>query len=264
MDYRTGMDVNNISKLLHDYTSGYPFLISRICKLVDERVVGSEGYENRKKAWTKEGILEAIKILLAEKNTLFESLIGKLADYPKLRKLLYSLLFTGNGIPYNPLNGAIEIAEMFGFVKNSAGNVIVSNRIFETILYNFFLSEEALENDLYKEAQQEKNQFIQNGRLNMELVLKKFAIHFNELYANEREGFLEEVGRRYFLLYLKPIINGTGNYYIEAQTRNMERTDVIVDYRGEQFIVELKIWRGNAYHERGEKQLLDYLEYYHL
>ena len=44
----------------------------------------------------------------------------------------------------------------------------------------------------------------------------------------------------------------------------MERTDVIVDYLGEQFIIELKIWRGNAYNERGETQLADYLNYYHL
>lgn len=44
----------------------------------------------------------------------------------------------------------------------------------------------------------------------------------------------------------------------------MERTDVIVDYRGEQFAVKLKIWRGNAYNERGESQLSDYLDYYHL
>ena len=28
--------------------------------------------------------------------------------------------------------------------------------------------------------------------------------------------------------------------------------------------MELKIWHGNAYHERGERQLLDYLESYHL
>ncbi len=89
-------------------------------------------------------------------------------------------------------------------------------------------------------------------------------VHFHDLYGNRNEEFLEEVGRRYFLLYLKPIINGVGNYYIEARTRDMERTDVIVDYRGEQFVIELKIWRGNAYHERGEKQLWDYLDYYHL
>jgi hypothetical protein len=28
--------------------------------------------------------------------------------------------------------------------------------------------------------------------------------------------------------------------------------------------VELKIWRGNSYNERGEHQLADYLDYYHL
>ena len=36
-----------------------------------------------------------------------------------------------------------------------------------------------------------------------------------------------------------------------------------VDYKGEQFILELKIWHGNEYNERGEKQLAEYLDYYH-
>ena len=39
---------------------------------------------------------------------------------------------------------------------------------------------------------------------------------------------------------------------------------MIVDYRGEQFVIELKIWRGNEYNTRGEKQLFAYLDYYHL
>lgn len=64
--------------------------------------------------------------------------------------------------------------------------------------------------------------------------------------------------------FLKPIINGTGNYYIEARTRNDEQTDMIIDYLGQQYIIEMKIWHGNAYNERGEKQLSDYLEYYHV
>lgn len=98
----------------------------------------------------------------------------------------------------------------------------------------------------------------------MDLLLERFVTHFDELYGDQPDKFKEEDGRRYFLLYLRSIINGTGNYYVESRTRNMERTDVIIDYRGEQSIVELKIWRGNAYHERGEEQLLEYLEHYHL
>ncbi len=32
-------------------------------------------------------------------------------------------------------------------------------------------------------------------------------------------------------------------------------TDLIVDFLGDQFIVELKIWHDSEYNERGEKQL---------
>ncbi len=117
---------------------------------------------------------------------------------------------------------------------------------------------------IYRVAAQDKNQFIEDGRLNMRLVLEKFVRHFDDLYGDQGQIFYEEDGRRYFLLYLRPIINGSGNYYIESETRNRERTDVIIDYGGEQIIVELKVWRGNAYNERGERQLLDYLDYYHL
>ena len=263
-DYQTGMDIKEIAQFIYDYTSGYPFLVSRICKLMDERITGSEGYFDRKLVWTKEGVLEAVKILLIEKNTLFESITGKLADYPRLRELVYSLLFTGRKISYNPLSPSIEIAEMLGFIKNSRGDAVISNRIFETVLYNLFLSEEMLDSEEYRTALQERNQFIQNGHLNMKLILEKFVVHWGDLYSSADEKFIEDNARKFFLLYLKPIINGTGNYYIEAQTRDNKRTDVIIDYCKEQFVIEMKIWRGNAYHERGEKQLAEYLEYYHL
>jgi hypothetical protein len=55
-----------------------------------------------------------------------------------------------------------------------------------------------------------------------------------------------------------------GNCYVEARTRNMKRTDIIVDYKGEQFIVELKIWKGDKYNSEGEKQIAEYIEFYHL
>ena len=98
----------------------------------------------------------------------------------------------------------------------------------------------------------------------MRKVLEKFVEYFDDIYGDRDEKFMEADGRRYFMLFLKPIINGTGNYYIEARTRNDERTDMIIDYHGEQFVIEMKIWHGDAYHARGEKQLSDYLNYYHL
>lgn len=263
-DHGTGMNVEKIAGLLYEYTSGYPFLVSRLCKLMDERVEDNKEFPDKHAVWTKNGFQEAVRLLLKEKNTLFESLVNKLSDYPKLREMLYSLLFTGRAIPYMPLNPSIQIAEMFGFVKQDKANVVIANRIFETLLYDLFLSEEFLSNKMYDAGLKDKNQFIQNGRLNMKLVLEKFVTHFNDLYGDQNRTFYEDEGRRYFLLYLRPIINGNGNYYVEAETRNRERTDVVVDFGGEQIVVELRVWHGNAHHTRGEQQLSEYLAHYHL
>jgi hypothetical protein len=244
--------------MIYDYTSGYPFLVSRICQLLDEEI-------NPTYAWTRKGVLEAVKIMLQEKNTLFDSLMGKLSAYPELEKTIYTILFSGEKMVYNTDNEYIDIAAMYGFIKNNNGSIEVANRIFESRLYNYFLStSEAQNSKIFRVASNNKNQFINNNQLDMDLVMKKFVEYFDEIYGDNVETFDEDEGRRRFLLFLRPIINGVGNYYIEAQTRNSRRMDIVVDYSGERFIIELKIWRGNAYNERGEEQIADYLDYFKL
>lgn len=133
-DNHTGMDVGEIAELIFEYTSGYPFLVSRLCKLMDEEVAGSVNFPDEAAAWTKEGFLEAEKLLLSEKNTLFESLMGKLHDYPSLKRKLYAILFGGKKMVYNPDDPAVDIAVMFGFLRNDDGTLMIANRIFETRL----------------------------------------------------------------------------------------------------------------------------------
>ncbi|MCD7818719.1 MAG: ATP-binding protein [Lachnospiraceae bacterium] len=258
-DHHTGMDTKTISKLIFDYTSGYPFLVSRVCKIMDEKIAGNAC------VWTPAGIRQAVNILLAEKNALFDSLFGKLNDYPEMKKQIHLLLFQGQPIAYNADNPVMDLLRMFGFVKEESGTMQIANRIFETRLYNYFLTLPIeQEGEMFRLASRDKSQFIQNGFLDMKHILEKFAEYFDDIYGDQKQKFVEEDGRRYFMLFLKPIINGTGNYYVEARTRNQERTDLIVDYLGAQYIIEMKIYHGNAYNERGEKQLLEYLDHYHL
>ena len=70
--------------------------------------------------------------------------------------------------------------------------------------------------------------------------------HLQRFLDHWRKDSREKDGREQFLLYLKLIINGTGNYYIEAQTRDQSRTDMIVDYLVQQYIIELKICAWTA------------------
>ncbi len=263
-DYHTGMNIEDIAWQLYDYTSGYPFLVSRLCKLLDEQIAGTKEYPNKAMAWTKDGFQAAVKLILYETNTLFDDMRKKLDEYPELSEMIYAILFMGKGIAYSPDYPAMDIGIRFGFVKCAGEQIAVSNRIFETRLYNFYLAEEMLESSTYAASMQIKNRFIRGNVLDMELILRKFTEHFTDIYGGSTERFIEENGRRLFLLYLKPIINGIGNYYIESRTRSMGRTDVIVDYLGRQYIIEMKIYHGNEYNLRGEKQLLGYLDDYHL
>lgn len=264
-DYHTNMDIDEMAALLYDYTSGYPFLVSRLCKLIDEEISEKDEFRTRSAAWTKNGFNEAVRMLLSEQNTLFESLSQKLTSYPELNTMLRSLLFTGKNIVYNFYEPAINIATMFGFVKNQNGVLAVANRIFDTWLYNLYLSTAEMQTQgIYMASLQDRNQFIVDGHLNMRQILEKFVVHFNDLYGDSDEEFVEEEGRKYFLLYLRPIINGTGNYYIESRTRGLRRTDVIVDYHGEQYVIEMKIWHGEEYNNRGEQQLAGYLNDYRI
>lgn len=262
-DHQTGMEVRAVANVIYEYTAGYPYLVSGICKLIDERIKNQEEFTENQ-VWSEAGVKEAVRLFLKEPNTLFDDMIKKLADYPELSLMLKEMLFSGQTFTFNPYNHAINIGRMFGFIKENKDSVVVANRIFEMHLYNYFLSEEMTKSITYKSALQVRNQFVENGTLNMDKVMQKFQEHFSEIYSDNDTKFLEENGRRLFLLYLKPIINGNGNYYVEARTRDMNRTDVVIDYHGKQYIVEMKIHRGEAYERKGIEQLAGYLEEYHL
>ncbi|MDE7273079.1 MAG: ATP-binding protein [Lachnospiraceae bacterium] len=261
-DNQTGMDIEEVAETIYQYTSGYPVLTSSICKQLDEKIIGTEHFETIQKTWTKEGVEKAVAMILKKSSPLFESMTKQLDIYKDLRDMIEDIIYRGRKVTFSPEQKSISLGLMFGFLKEEDGRVSIANRMFELCLLNLFMAEES-GSDVYAQGGSDRIGFIKDNMLDMTLVLKKFVEYFNEICSQKDAKFIEKYGRKIFLIYLKPIINGTGNYYIEAQTRDERRTDVIVDYLGEQFIVELKIWHGSEYNERGEKQLTDYLDYYH-
>jgi hypothetical protein len=94
----------------------------------------------------------------------------------------------------------------------------------------------------------------------MELCLTKFKKHYAEIYIGKDLKFLERDGKLIFLTYLKPLINNTGFYHFEPETRDGSRMDLVIDYLKQQFILEVKIWYGDSKHEEAYEQLAGYLK----
>lgn len=164
-DNHTGMDVDGIAGYIYEFTSGYPYLVSAICKILDENLTTMENLNDIKSVWTKTGVDMAVKILLGKKTTLFDSMIRQMSEYPEIKKMIQAVLFQGKKISYNEDTHEINLAAMFGYIKQNKGNVQVANRIFEMRLCNLFLSEEELTDVIYGKAQGNVSQFInlQNG-----------------------------------------------------------------------------------------------------
>jgi hypothetical protein len=266
-DHHTGMNTEAIANLIRDYTNGYPFLVSRICQLIDERLV-PEKYESLSEAWSEDGVEEAVKIILTEKNTLFDSLMSKIRDYDKLRSQLEYMLFRGETIEYLPDNKEQEQLMMYGFIINDHNTVAIANRIFKMRLTKYFIGESRFSQEMRREALKDKPEFIKDGKLDVPLIMKRFIASqkiIRDIFDEEAEKkFIEEEGREKFLTYLSPIINGVGTFSIEEQTPDSKRMDVVVHYNGRRYIIEMKIWHGERYNEKGEEQISEYLNRFDL
>lgn len=262
-DYQLGFDTAWFGQQIYDYTSGYPYLVSKICWLLDNKVWQEDEFRTKDAAWTELGFQRAIKLLIKENNTLFDDLDRKMEDNTELKAVIYRIVVCREKIGFNLRNNLIGLGAMFGWLKEENGWTVISNRIFETVICDKLVQEKLMD-DIFNPGVTELQQFVYDGMLNMNKVIERFAIHYAELYSEETQAFLEQEARMIFLCFLKPIINGTGNYYIEPEAFDKTRTDIVVDYHGIRNIIELKIWHGETYEQSGREQLAGYLKRYDL
>ena len=227
-DHHTGMDTMEIARMIRYYTN-YPFLVSRICQLIDERMV-PKTFGSLSEAWTDDGVLESVKVIVMEKNTLFDSLMGKLNDYDRLRGQLERILFRGDTIEYLPDNREQDELMMYGFIVNDHGKVAISNRIFEMRLYRYYIGESEFAEELKGDALDNKPAFTKGGKLNIPLIMERFIEtqrHIRNLNDAESEKvFIEEEGREKFLTCLSPMKDIAGIYIISRS----ERIESYADY----------------------------------
>ena len=250
-EHKTGMDISAISAEIYIYTSGYPFLVSRICQHVDEKL---------NKNWTISGIREAVKIMMTENNTLFDDLFKNLENNKDLYNLIYDILITGIKIPFVIGNPIINFGFMYGIIKRDVQDIKVSNKIFEIIICNYFISKDSQKERSAKVKGVLQRDIIKDGRFDMELCLRKFADHYAEIFRENDIRFWESHGRLIFLSYIRPLINGQGFYHIESQFTDLRRMDIVVDFGHDQFIIELKLWKGEEARQKAYRQLIGYMD----
>jgi len=248
------MDVILMAKKIHYFTNGYPFLVSYLCKIIHEKFEGAD-------KWTVHNLEQAVNELLLIKTTNFDSLIRNIENHKELMNLVHLILIGGEAIPFGNSAPAMEKGLMYGVLARSKDNkLIIHNAIYEMKIYSYLTEKMKTENfDLIK-LQPSAKYVTDEGSLNMPLILEKYSEYLKELYDDHQSKFIENNARLLFSIFMKSIINGVGFMYREAVISDRRRLDVMITYNQFKYIIELKIWYGEAYYEEAKGQLVDYLK----
>jgi hypothetical protein len=249
------LDAPALAERLYYYTSGYPFLVSKLCKIVDEDLLPRKAEQS----WGGAELEQAAYQLLSENNTNFDSLVKNMENNPALYDLAFEIIVNGAAVPFNPDEPVAALGRLYGIFKDN-GLLTVHNRIYEQRLYNY-MTAKAFNEYLKSEPERFAAPYSKPGnRLDLEAVLLKFQQYMKEQYSRRDQHFLERQWRLIFLAFLKPILNGKGHDFKEVQTAEEKRLDIIVTYYQHKYVIELKRWYGDKAHQRGLAQLADYLE----
>uniref|UniRef100_UPI0020747511 AAA family ATPase n=1 Tax=Clostridium sp. Marseille-Q2269 TaxID=2942205 RepID=UPI0020747511 len=205
------LDKEYYGEKIYFYTSGYPFLVTKLCKIIDEKIM-----DKNKLKWEKEYLELAVKELLEESNTNFDSLIKNIENNKDLQELIKKIILDGYRVTYNQDNPLITMGIIYGIFKNSKGKIQINNRIYEQRIYNYMVS--LVQTKMNVQIYNEKEKYLNKDRtLNVEKVLLSFQEFMKHEYSKKRETFLEEDGRLVFLAFLAPIINGNGFAFKEVK-----------------------------------------------
>ncbi len=252
--------VKEVAEKLYYYTSGYPYLVSKLCKIADEKII-----EKRKdKNWTVEDIEAAYRFITATdyQTTLFDSMFKNLIGYEELHENTKLMVMGGKTFNYNVYDPVVKFGTIHSIFKKKKDNCVIHNRIFEQRFFDYFTARTTRENIL-KQPDPPEN-FYMDDELYLDIVLLKFQEFMKENYSHTDRNFIEREGRLIFLSFMKSIINGKGYTFKEPTTAYEQRADIVITFIKKLYVLELKIWRGEIYHQKGLQQLSDYLDTYSL
>lgn len=250
----TSMNSPEIAARLHYHSSGHPFLVSKLCKIMAEQLLTSQ-------SWSTDLIDQAASELLRQRNTNFDSIIKTMENEAELYNLVERVVLLGEQVSYHEYNHATHLGLLHGIFARQTKSVAVHNRIYQELIYNYLTVNLHLKSLPKLDRYNYHENFIRpDGQLDMPRLLHKFQTFMQQEYSQRDQPFLERNGRLIFLAFLKPIINGKGYEFKEPQISEEKRLDVVIVYQQQRYLVELKLWRGQQAHEKGIQQLHDYMQ----
>ena len=243
---------NVIIDLIYSFTGGQPWLVNALANEITNEIL----LRDISKPVTIEIVNLAKENLILRRDTHLDSLIDKLMDV-RIRPIVDSII-SGADVEFNNFNDDLQYALDLGIIKRTGNGIVISNEIYKEIIPRV-LNLSFMANI---DAKVSPQWFIKtDGRLDMDALLREFQ----DFYREHSESWLDtfsyhESGKQLLLMaFLQRVVNGGGSIAREMAV-GRGRTDLVIEFNGDCFVLELKIKRSNTNMERTYKQLFHYLD----
>lgn len=230
-------------------TGGQPWLINALADQATTREV-----PDRARPITLDAMMKAREILILRRDTHIDVLIDRLKEERVAR--IIDAIIAGEKTPKPFPFEDIKYATDLGLITEQNGILQIANPIYKEVI-----PRELTSTRQHSFTQPRATFFENNGSLNMHKILKEFTQFYRENSSISAEELLYKESGPHLLLmaYLQRIVNGGGRVQRECAL-GMGRVDLLVEYKDQAIVLELKLFRsGQKTLEIGLQQTADYM-----
>ena len=244
-----------VIKAVYENTKGQPGLVCGLCAYLIEEVV-----TDRSISVTMNDLYKTLKHFLTKR---FDKNIVNIVQKARGKKaFMLRLLFTDQAIPFSVHEPDIAYLYANGVIDDINGDAGVLVPLYSKVLITAFRPLLNGEIEHYVTAHDTFSEYVTLGGLNIKAILNKYREYIRKrgFRAFDTEH-LKEAAWHYSL-------DGFINFFIErlgGQTfievpSGRGRTDILILYKKQKYIIETKIFTDDSYFQKGKRQLAEYLD----
>lgn len=253
---------SEVVEKVHRQTAGQPFLVNRMAQiLTQEMALPLED------TITPAHFEAAHQQILDEDNVHLAHLTTNIRRDPRFEPLLMRICLKENGVRFNIRNELISELATYGVLKKGVnGFCKVTNPIYQyNVVQTFTPIVNGLEDEyLPEEGDVDFSDYVTAaGKINIRALLsnfRDFIARAGYRILEVPESPQEFVGAYLLYSYLDYFMGEIGGFMYPEVPTGRGRMDLIILYRGEKYIIEIKIWSGEKRYQKGKNQLARYLD----
>jgi len=231
-----------------DLSQGHPWLVNALADQVVRDV------RDRAVPIGRSHVESARETLILERRTHIDSLMARLNE-PRVRRVIAPMLI-GDRTGQDVLNDDFAYVLGLGLVTLRGGRYEIANPIYREVIPR------ALSFDQQAQLMVESAWYVKSdGSLDILNLLAAFQEFWREDGHLAAEGFTyREAGPHLMLMsFLQRVVNGGGRITREYGL-GRGALDLLIEWKGERHVVEVKLRRGPATDEKAVRQLQKYLD----